>query len=167
MMNISPEGSERGTVVAAASKQNPNYFYHWVRDASLVVMTVQNFSQSFHMEQYAGLPQEYFFSLHNDYVQLTRRHQQRVVNGNLGEPKFYGDGFPYRGPWGRPQNDGPAIRALSLIRYADRLLDQGQEDVVRKTLYDARFPSQSIIKVDLEYVAKQWEKADFDLWEEV
>src|SRR5688500_16671266 len=29
----------------------------------------------------------------------------------LGEPKFQADGSAFNDPWGRPQNDGPAIRA--------------------------------------------------------
>ena len=154
-------------MVAATSKQNPNYFYHWIRDAGLVMLTVQHFNQSLQAKQHMGLPDEYFFSLNNNYAQLTKIHQQRVLDGNMGEPKFYVNGYPYLGPWGRPQNDGPAIRALSLISYAQRLLDVGQKKTVKRLLYDAQLPTQSVIKVDLEYIANQWEKPDFDLWEEI
>lgn len=35
----------------------------------------------------------------------------------LGEPKFHVDGTPFTGSWGRPQRDGPALRALTLMHY--------------------------------------------------
>src|SRR5437868_4072511 len=31
--NISPADTDAGVVVAAKSKNNPDYYYHWVRDA--------------------------------------------------------------------------------------------------------------------------------------
>ena len=34
-------------------------------------------------------------------------------------------------------------------------------------LYDARMPADSVIKADLEYIARYWSHSGFDLWEEV
>jgi glucoamylase len=34
-------------------------------------------------------------------------------------------------------------------------------------LYNSKLPAQSVIKADLEYVAKYWSRDGFDLWEEV
>ena len=69
-------------------------------------------------------------------------------------------------------SDGPALRALSLIAYANYLLDRGylaDIDYLRSHLYDShqiRAPGK-VIKNDLEEVAGSWWEAGFDLWEEV
>jgi glucoamylase len=93
---------------------------------------------------------------------------------SLGEPKFNIDGSAYTENWGRPQRDGPPLRAITLMAYlkafnethptlwssvggADRFAD----------LYFARMPANSTIKADLEYVAHFWQQSGFDLWEEV
>lgn len=82
---------------------------------------------------------------------------------NNQEPKFNVDGSVYSGPWGRPQNDGPAIRASTLSQFAQTLNIQKK---IQK-LYRAEFPATSPIKRDLEYVAKEWAKKCFDIWEEI
>jgi glucoamylase len=57
---------------------------------------------------------------------------------------------------------------LTLIRFANALLDRGEEAYVRQHLYDSAGPgrSRSVIKNDLEFVAHYWEVSNFDLWEE-
>jgi glucoamylase len=42
-----------------------------------------------------------------------------------------------RGGWGRPQTDGPALRATVLIKYANMLLDAGSTSYVTSKLYDS------------------------------
>lgn len=59
------------------------------------------------------------------------------------EPKFNVDGSPFTGPWGRPQHDGPALRALSYL-----------------SLSLSPF-------ADLDHVAVHYSMPGFDLWEEV
>ena len=86
------------------------------------------------------------------------------IRGMIGEPKYYVDGKPFTGPWGRPQNDGPALRAMTLSRYALILLKQGR-DVSH--LYKSELPASTPIKRDLEFVAHHWQDASFDIWEEV
>jgi len=76
-------------------------------------------------------------------------------------------GSPYTGPWGRPQDDGPAIRALELTHLAFVLLDEGKIELVREKLYDVALPTRSVIKTDLEYLAHRWRGTGYDVWEEV
>ncbi|KYG11127.1 hypothetical protein BE21_08580 [Sorangium cellulosum] len=38
---------------------------------------------------------------------------------------------------------------------------------MREKLYDARLPTDSVIKTDLEYISHHWREPCFDLWEEV
>ncbi len=64
---------------------------------------------------------------------------------------------PYDGGWCRPQNDGPALRAMALCKYGFLLLDAG-EDISR--IWD-------IVSFDLEWVLENWFTDGCDLWEEV
>lgn len=43
----------------------------------------------------------------------------------LGEPKFNVDQTAFTGAWGRPQRDGPALRATAMIAYANYLIVRG------------------------------------------
>jgi glucoamylase len=45
----------------------------------------------------------------------------------LGEPKFMVDGTRFNGAWGRPQRDGPALRAVALMTYSNWLIQHGQK----------------------------------------
>lgn len=72
-------------------------------------------------------------------------------------------------PWSRPQRDGPALRILTLTSYV-KVLNQTHPELVTKEwlkkLYNPRLPTDSIIKSDLEYIARTWHEPGFDLWEE-
>jgi glucoamylase len=107
---------------------------------------------------------------------------QRISNpsGNfddlssLGEPKFEIDGTPFTGSWGRPQRDGPALRALTLIHYLREynashptLWTSSRADDFFAPFYEASMPPTSVIKADLEYVSHYWNQSGFDLWEEI
>ncbi|KAI9352779.1 Six-hairpin glycosidase-like protein [Obelidium mucronatum] len=97
---------------------------------------------------------------------------QQVPNlsGGLGEPKFNLDGSAFNGAWGRPQNDGPALRALAMIRFAETYLDVGNgslEMIEMENLYRTEWPAHSIIKADLEYIVGSWNQESVELWEEV
>ncbi|KAJ3359031.1 hypothetical protein HDU91_005024 [Kappamyces sp. JEL0680] len=93
-----------------------------------------------------------------NYANISLLHQ---ASADLGEPKFNVDASPYTGPWGRPQNDGPALRVLALYKY---LLKFGMEDVA-KDWYKAELPAMSLIKRDLEYICQRWQDKNYDLWE--
>ncbi len=152
LQNISRGDTLKGVVVASPSKNNPDYYFHWVRDASLVMQQVISFENS--------------QSLMTDFAQFSRVNQLTQSQGNIGEPKFYVDGKAYDKPWGRPQNDGPALRAITLINFATKLLDENKQDLVIKYLYTNHLPAQSVIKADLEYVSHEWQNPCVDLWEE-
>lgn len=91
----------------------------------------------------------------------------------LGEPKFKVDGTPFTGSWGRPQRDGPALRALTLMRYLREynathpsLWSSNEATDFYSLYYEAEMPPRSVIKADLEYVSHFWNESSFDLWEE-
>jgi glucoamylase len=147
-----------GMVVASPSKSAPNYYYDWVRDTSLTMRSLVD-----------------YYELKNDpkikkmiftWIDSEEYRQNLPTLTGLGEPKFNVDGSGYTGSWGRPQNDGPALRAIAMIKFARILLSQGDQDFVLKKLFHGVLPADSIIKKDLEYVAHHWEEHSFDLWEE-
>lgn len=78
----------------------------------------------------------------------------------LGEPKFLVDGKRFNGAWGRPQRDGPALRAIALITYSNWLIKNGQTKKAREIVWP-------VISNDLSYVGQYWNSTGFDLWEEV
>ncbi|KAJ5232811.1 Glycoside hydrolase family 13 [Penicillium chermesinum] len=78
----------------------------------------------------------------------------------LGEPKFEVNITAFTGDWGRPQRDGPALRATALIAYGNYLLGKGKDSVVKTNIWP-------IVQNDLNYVAQYWNQTGFDLWEEV
>ncbi len=155
--NISRDDTPVGFVVASPSKVQPNYYYHWVRDAALVMRSLDIALPNSSQKE----------TLFDDYIQLVNHHQLTPTLTGLGEPKFNPDGTGYYGPWGRPQNDGPALRAITLMHYAFNLLKENKNEYVRKYLYRNTLPARGVIKKDLEYIAHNWRKVDFCLWEEV
>ncbi len=161
--NISPAGTAKGVVVASPSRANPDYYFHWIRDASLVMDTVVDLYRFSKRTSDKRL----YSSMLSDFLALTRSNQLTRTLTGLGEPKFNVDGSAFNGPWGRPQNDGPALRAVALTKLAFQLIAEGQEAEVRRLLYDNKLPSASLIKVDLEYVSHNWQQSCFDLWEEI
>ena len=80
--------------------------------------------------------------------------------GGLGEPKFNVDETAFTGAWGRPQRDGPALRATALIAYSRYLVASGNTSYANSTVWP-------LISNDLTYVASYWNQTGFDLWEEI
>lgn len=161
---ISPSDGARGSVMASPSRSEPNYYFHWIRDAALVMHEVWR-ARARDPKSADHLLTDYaLFSRSN---QLTSNPSGGPDRLGLGEPKFNMDGSAYHAPWGRPQNDGPALRAITLAEFATQLLEKGRADLVRDLFYRSELPADTVIKADLEFVAHHWRDASFDLWEEV
>lgn len=118
------------------------------------------------IEAYAGL---------SNKIQHTHNPSGSFEDlSGLGEPKFMVDGTPYTENWGRPQRDGPPLRAITLMQYLSayntshsELWNSASGVNPFADLYDSRLPANSTIKADLEYVSHFWRESGFDLWEEV
>ncbi|KAF3905660.1 Glucoamylase [Orbilia brochopaga] len=154
----------KGVVIASPSTSAPDYYFQWIRDASCVMEhLVDNYLES-------GQDLSYIM----DWIEVQKKLQRLdnpsggYTTGGLGEPKFHVDSTAYTDPWGRPQRDGPALRANTLMKFATRYLttDGG---FVRSQLYDSapQGQSQTVIKADLDYVVSSWSQSSFDLWEEI
>lgn len=155
--NISPPGTKPGVVVASPSKKDPDYFYHWVRDAALVMVPVL---QQYKTTRSQSVKTDLFHKFHN-FIQFSRSNQQiKDADPNhidlrfiMGEPKFTVWGGAYNRGWGRPQNDGPALRAITLIQYAEQLIKEGRTQYVLDNIYRPEIPAYTVVKADLEYTA--------------
>lgn len=162
---ISPADGLPGAIIASPSRSHPDYYYHWTRDAALITRSVFELCN----RRIRGGPSaEWCRGTIIDMVEFSRLLQRTNALTGPGEPKFYVDGRPYNEPWGRPQTDGPALRAIAFIDLANQWLDEGRERDVRMRLYGGEaLPARTPIKIDLEYVAHSWRQSSFDLWEEV
>lgn len=157
---ITQPNAAPGVVIASPSTVSPNYYYHWIRDGALTMDVVVSLLQS-------GSTADNWTQRIENYAAFSRSNQTAQTLTGLGEPKFLVNGTPFSGPWGRPQNDGPALRAITFMHWAQLLLVTGNESYVRSVLFDSQAPSQSLIKTDLDYVAANWQNPSYDLWEEV
>ncbi|WVF68423.1 hypothetical protein IAT40_003188 [Kwoniella sp. CBS 6097] len=197
LSNIGPiVGAKDGLVVASPSHRErddlPDYYFTWTRDSALVFSALHQVwllptSSRSHASSSAILkannagPDKTFILFENlfrSYI-ASQATLQTIANpsgdlrtGGLSEPKFYVNGSAFLGDWGRPQRDGPALRALAIIPYAHYLLDRGyppDEQYIRDNIYDPNkiVSPGKVVKNDLEEVAQFWAEASFDLWEEL
>jgi glucoamylase len=67
----------------------------------------------------------------------------------LGEPHYNVDMSAYTGGWGRPQRDGPALRATALVAYANWLVANGYTSTASSVVWP-------IIQNDVAYVVEYW-----------
>ncbi|CAO3654553.1 unnamed protein product [Mucor hiemalis] len=147
LKNINPPGTKRGFFAASLSTHRPDYFYTWTRDAALVARVLSSLENTND-------------TLLEDYVDFQIDAQATATRCDcLGEPKFNRDGTGYTGSWGRPQNDGPAERAIAFILIANRWIENGYKN-------DVEYLVPAILK-DLNYINNVWFQSSFDLWEEI
>ncbi|GAA6006136.1 hypothetical protein JCM11491_002044 [Sporobolomyces phaffii] len=178
--NVHPAGTTPGAIVASPSKAKPDYWYQWTRDSAVVMRNV--------VKRFVAAPNPQDEKLIREYVEASLIMQHKVTvmggfdTGGLGEVKYYVDeqhsdpkkqgNEPFMGEWGRPQDDGPGSRIITLSIYALWCLEKGSEEqkkFVQEKLYPGLGEGKEtgVIKGDLDYVARHWKTPGFDLWEEV
>ena len=133
-------------------------FYTWTRDGALTLKSlIDRFiagdsSLESTIQQYIDAQAQ---------LQAVSNPSGDLSDGSgLGEPKFNVDLTAFTGAWGRPQRDGPALRATALIAYGNYLASNGGESTVKSNIWP-------IVQNDLNYVAQYWNQTGYDLWEEV
>jgi glucoamylase len=153
------QGAASGIVIASPDKVNPDYFYTWTRDSALTFKCLVDTFISSTYSASLQLEIENYISAQAG-LQTVSNPSGGLSSGGLGEPKFNADKSAFTGSWGRPQRDGPALRATALVAYSRWLISNGYTSTVQSIIWP-------IIKNDLSYVTQYWNQTGFDLWEEV
>eukprot|EP00811_Abedinium_folium_P036470 NODE_9176_length_1442_cov_3.087452.p1 GENE.NODE_9176_length_1442_cov_3.087452~~NODE_9176_length_1442_cov_3.087452.p1 ORF type:complete len:449 (+),score=123.97 NODE_9176_length_1442_cov_3.087452:187-1347(+) len=139
-------------MVVAAPDHNTgpggDYYYAWMRDGALsmhaYMITSPNLSATeAKMESWLS------------WVERSQNQPDPHGISILTEPKFtIPAGTPFMGSWCRPQNDGPGLRAITLMAYAEAKPSIAQR-------------AWQLVKVELDWVAANYSQSGCDLWEEV
>jgi len=146
--NLDIQGS--GMVVAAPDHNTGpggDYYYAWQRDGAL--------SMGAYLEVSPKLSDVETKMDH--WVSWVQRSYNQVdpFGDIMTEPKFnIPDGTVFSGGWCRPQNDGPGLRAITLMAYAK----------VKPSVAQVAW---GMIKQELDWVVANYTSTGCDLWEEV
>jgi glucoamylase len=175
----------RGSILAspeiASYDPNPDYFFHWLRDSAIVIDAVRELIEDRSLPQAAveHLTDFVEFSLalcrldgptflrrgdfrgaiDPPFLKYARSNEEiAAITGDraLGEVRYNADGSFDLLKWARPQNDGPALRALAVLRFF-RL------DAFSERSGDA---AAALLRYDLDYTLAHWREPCYDLWEE-
>jgi glucoamylase len=120
----------------------------WTRDSALVFKNlIDRFTETYD----AGLQRriEQYITAQVTLQGLSNPSGSLADGSGLGEPKFELTLKPFTGNWGRPQRDGPALRAIALIGYSKWLINNNYQSTVSNVIWP-------IVRNDLNYVAQYW-----------
>jgi glucoamylase len=164
LANINIQG--KGGVVAAPDYDTPggSYYYHWMRDAALTMRCLQETNPG----NFSSIE-----STVKSYIGWVLKVQSESDPNGIDvrtEPKFMlPNGEVFSSAWCRPQNDGPGLRATTLMIAAQHLIDQGELSYVKANLWTGNSNSYhgGAIKYDLDYIVSNWNSNTCDLWEEI
>jgi glucoamylase len=175
-------GSILASPVPAAYDPDPDYFYHWFRDSAIVFDALRVAQAEGYETQIAVnrlrefvafsralreldgrefLRQRHFRErIQPSFLQYVRPDDEiAAVFGDavLAEARVNPDGTLDFTRWARPQNDGPALEVLALIRWrrAHSDLDETLE----------AFTLELVIG-DLDFIRARANERSFDIWEE-
>jgi len=161
----------RGSVVAspvpASYDPDPDYFFHWFRDSAAVMDALApvrdavpasrrlfedfvDFSLALSRLDGRRMPPDWRAGTAPDFVRFLRKDIGRAHGDAIGaETRVNPDGTLDISDWPRPQHDGPALRALTVLRWGP-----------------VRESEISLLKQDLAYVLRFAREPCFDIWEE-
>jgi glucoamylase len=137
-------------VLYASPSYNPPYRYYWIRDGALVYKCI--------IDNYILTKNPSLLGLLVSYIENETKIQTSKTISGLGEPKINLDLSPFNDSWGRPQNDGPPLRSLNMIKLYNTFL-KTYESICNKMILP-------IIYKDLNYIVENYNKPCYDLWEE-
>jgi len=175
------KGSVIASPVLGAYDPDPDYFFHWFRDSAVVIDALRLLHQDGTLGAEAVTLFADFVQFSQDLQRLDGRKlvspdawrtrvtpefqkfvrpeaELAAVHGDavVGETRVNPDGTLDISRWGRPQNDGPPLRALTLLRW----LRGAQLGAA------AQQQASSLLRDDLAYTADHWTDPCYDIWEE-
>lgn len=174
---------QRGAIVASpvlgAYDPDPDYFYHWYRDSAVVIDALRLLAEAgqtanrTHFADFvrfslslrdldgrsllaapawrAGVTPQFTRYLRTD-AELAAIHGEAVA----GETRVNPDGTLDISQWARPQHDGPALRALALLRWSAL---GGLDSELGAAVSE-------LLRTDLAYTLRHSNEPCFDIWEE-
>lgn len=147
-----------GAVIASPSKTMPDYFAHWSRDAAMV----ENALYEVYLSSHDNALRSKLIDQAKNWLRFEINAQKlslKAVAG-IGEPKYQVDGTVITYPWGRPQDDGPALRARAAMQWTPLLGLKQSDSKFSKEIKD-------LVQNDLTYLEKRISEPSFDIWEEI
>jgi glucoamylase len=159
-------GSVVASPVLAAYDPDPDYFFHWYRDSALVIDALRllrgelleadglfqdfvRFSLDLHALDGRALPLDWRDRAQPDFVRFLRQDVSHAHGAAIpAESRINPDGSLDITDWPRPQNDGPALRALCVLRWG------------------AEGDAAELLRRDLAFVLRHAWQPCFDIWEE-
>ena len=173
-----------GSILASPRRASwnpePDYFHHWVRDAAIALGAWPHAMAAADPAERGWWRRAFAdhvrFSLavtdpgrrgpeRNPLTATTRADHRRFLRPDaelralagsdwLGEPRFAADGGPDLERWGRPQDDGPALRASACLRVVEALPELHDEAVER------------LVERDLDHIARVAGRRAIGPWED-
>ncbi len=174
----------RGAIVASpvlgAYDPQPDYFFHWYRDSALVIDALRRLLEAGleprALEHFADFVRfsltlrhldgrtlaaspEWRSRVREDFRKFLRSDEElAAVHGEAvaGDTRVNADGTLDISSWGRPQHDGPALRALAVLRW------------IRGGRLDAELTASAsiLLRADLAFTLAHALEPCFDIWEE-
>ncbi|MES2255003.1 MAG: glycoside hydrolase family 15 protein [Pseudomonadota bacterium] len=159
-------GSVVASPVLAAYDPDPDYFFHWYRDSAAVIDALhllradlpqadtmfQDFVRfSLDLETLDGrrAAPDWQAAAEPDFARFLRKNLDAAHGSALAaETRVNPDGTLDITDWPRPQHDGPALRALTLMRWG------------------AEGDAAKLLRHDLAFVLTHAGRPCFDIWEE-
>jgi glucoamylase len=175
------KGSIVASPVLGSYNPDPDYFFHWYRDSALVIDALRvlledrramqdtlthfgdfvHFSRSLQELDGRALSgaQGWRDATAPEFRKFLRSSEDlaRVHSDAVGaETRVNPDGSLDISSWPRPQNDGPALRALSVLRWLPHL-------TANAALAGA---AGALLRSDIAFTRAHWRESCFDIWEE-
>jgi glucoamylase len=181
--HIAPRpGSVLASPVPAAYDPDPDYFFHWFRDSAIIIDALRvaeaegfekriaigrlrefvTFSGSLReldgreLVRHAGFREK----VQPSFLQYVRPDDEiAAVYGDsaLAEARVNPDGTLDFTRWARPQNDGPALEVLALLRWRDA--DLNLDETLRAAMLE-------LVSGVLDFIRARASERSFDIWEE-
>jgi glucoamylase len=175
-------GAVVASPVPASYDPDPDYFFHWYRDSAIIIDALRllhaggdtggegprlfaefvRFNAALSRldgRTLAAASGEWRSRVAADFTQFVRPDAElRRVHGEAvaAETRVNADGTLDISNWARPQNDGPALRALTVLRWMRGV-----------PLDDALLAAcDTLVRDDLRFTMEHWRQPCYDIWEE-
>jgi glucoamylase len=175
------KGSVLASPILGAYDPDPDYFFHWFRDSAIVIDALRllhadgtlgeqaltyfadfvHFSLALNTLDGRSLvaTRNWRGAVRADFEQFVRSDEDLAgAHGEaiVSETRVNPDGTLDISKWGRAQNDGPPLRALTVLRWLQRV-----------NLAPALCASAGeLLRSDLAFTRAHWRDACYDIWEE-